>query len=505
MPSGLSYLNQTELQNQLTSNGHLSSSVQTKVVDYLASQGAFHYNVPDWSPNSALVQTNPFYAAGSPQNQVLDLLAPNAGTIDTTGTAIQAIVLDTNANANLTVKGSNDTVIGMGNGDNLVVLQDAGHDLVLAGDGNVTIADTAGGHDTLVAGGGHTVIWGYGQDTLEGSATGNSELHGGEWSTIHSNSAAGHSNVLGSGSINGTADTLYGGAGADTLFGGGGQDTLYAGTGDNTLIAGSGHHQHLFGGGGSATLISYVYGQGDDTLTAGEGSDTLWGYGHDTLEGSLTGHAVLHGGVNSELISRSTTTGSNILASGSTQSGEANILRGGQGLDTLYGGAGEDSLYGGSGANTLISGSGSNQLLQAGDGVGNTLLDGTSGGHFDTLFGGSGDDVLIGKDTDLLNGGGGNDTLWSYGGNETLQGGAGNDVFHVESHTGNDTIEGGSTAGGETNIVGFAGRALEDVTSLVYDHATQTYTLTFTDNQQVTMRSITDLYFTNGVQHLYYT
>ncbi len=92
----------------------------------------------------------------------------------------------------------------------------------------------------------------------------------------------------------------------------------------------------------------------------------------------------------------------------------ANIF-GGAGNDTLTGGSGNDLLFGQSGNDTLLGKSGFDQLFGGAD---NDTL--TGGDDDDQVFGESGNDRMIwnpGDDTDLNEGGDGNDTVEVIGGN----------------------------------------------------------------------------------------
>ncbi|TYO62065.1 calcium-binding protein [Bradyrhizobium hipponense] len=182
-------------------------------------------------------------------------------------------------------------------------------------------------------------------------------------------------------------------------------------------------------------------------------------------------------------------------------------IHGGHGNSSLFGGAGNDSIYGGTGNDTLTGGTG-NDYLEAGSGAqllegdgGNDFLKDLSSGH-GTLSGGDGNDTLVGVQGDVLQGGDGKDVLWVYGGgaatNSTLQGGSGDDTFHVQTHTGNDTIIGGAG----TDAVEFANRSFFDVTKIDVDANTNTYTLHFSDNQTVAVSGVEDLHFTDQDVHL---
>ena len=90
-------------------------------------------------------------------------------------------------------------------------------------------------------------------------------------------------------------------------------------------------------------------------------------------------------------------------------------LFGGAGNDTITGGSGGDMLFGQTGNDTLLGKGGSDFLF---GGAGNDTL--TGGDADDQMFGEAGDDLMIwnpGDDTDLHEGGAGNDTSQVNGGN----------------------------------------------------------------------------------------
>ncbi|MFK4535099.1 Ca2+-binding RTX toxin-like protein [Bradyrhizobium ottawaense] len=225
----------------------------------------------------------------------------------------------------------------------------------------------------------------------------------------------------------------------------------------------------IFDDAGGKTL-DVIGGHNDMFIAMGKGSDSvnLYDYGNDTVYGGSGNDAI----------------------------------RGGHGNSSLFGGAGNDSIYGGSGNDTLDGGSG-NDYLEAGTGAqvleggsGNDILRDLSSGH-STLIGGVGNDTLIGVQGDVFAGGDGNDVFWVYGesgANSTLQGGNGNDTFHLQTHTGNDTIIGG--AGSDT--VDFADRSSFDVTKVDVDEKTNSYTLHFGDSQTVVVSGVEYLHFTDG-------
>lgn len=118
-------------------------------------------------------------------------------------------------------------------------------------------------------------------------------------------------------------------------------------------------------------------------------------------------------------------------------SGNGQIMSGGELDNFLSGGSGPDQINGYDGDDS-IAGAGGNDDLHGGKG--NDQIAGNAGD--DTLYGDGGDDVLMGgaQDDDLF-GHNDHDTIYGGLGDDTLTGGAGDDVLY--GGDGNDTLLGG--------------------------------------------------------------
>jgi VCBS repeat-containing protein len=304
-------------------------------------------------------------------------------------------------------------------------------------------------------------------------------------------------------------DTLSGGDGRDTLYGGGGDDTLiynadkvdgwfdadYAdqggaahdGTGavvdssgyndtNDTFFGGSGHDTLVMTGGDDAIHISHL--NSVEVINAGAGDDVV---DLNYTDGSTYGDVTVDGGAGNDVIFAND--GNDTLIGGTGN----DFLSGDAGNDVLRGGAGADTLIGGAGIDTVDysdSASGVSVYLGAGDGHGYGGAGGYGQGgdaqgdvysgvenvvgssHDDYVYGSaSGSTVSLGagNDTfdntenpsvvvsDSVDGGAGNDTIWTGLGNDTLDGGAGNDVLVGE--VGNDVMNGGD--GSDTFLFDF--------------------------------------------------
>ncbi|HEV8679979.1 MAG TPA: M10 family metallopeptidase C-terminal domain-containing protein [Stellaceae bacterium] len=226
--------------------------------------------------------------------------------------------------------------------------------------------------------------------------------------------------------------TIYGGAGNDSIFGNTGNDYIDGGLGNDSIS----------GGAGNDTLIS----SGDDVINGETGNDYIYagltsisetldgGSGVDTLDTTSFGGGFLYvvnlvtGTTN---YPESFTNFENLISGGSadvvTGTSGANVIRTGNGNDTVDGFFGADTLDGGAGTDTLsyaldlgVTVSLAIAGAQATGGAGtDTVL------NFENLTGSFFNDTLTGDaGNNVINGGGGADTLYGNDGNDTLIAGA---------------------------------------------------------------------------------
>lgn len=260
-----------------------------------------------------------------------DMLAGNAGDdvlwADTsngqTVTLAQAI---TSGESGSGAAGQGDLLIG-----------NAGNDTAIgAATADLLIGEAEG--DVLVGGQGDDTIYG---DGLLGSVSADWSLTRTQTTTqtqqgpsfsialVQNNLSVGEANAEGS------ADTIYGGAGADWVFAGEGDDYVEGGEG-NDVVRGDGGSDILVGGAGN----DWLFGDGDSFTTVGVPGD--------------------------------------------------DYLDGGAGEDMLFGGAGADILIGGADADTLIGGAGQDTyVFNRGDGK-DLLIDVSTGAEASVLVFGEG-------------------------------------------------------------------------------------------------------------------
>ncbi|MDF3606849.1 calcium-binding protein [Paracoccus sp. DMF-8] len=223
-------------------------------------------------------------------------------------------------------------------------------------------------------------------------------------------------------------DTLLGGPGLTRFYGMAGHDLIYGLIGNEYLAGGQGNDT-LFGGNGNDTLMGE---QGDDALRGGAGHDLMvGGAGNDSLYGG-DGNDTLRGDIGNDRLWGNT--GDDILYGGAGN----DTLHGEAGNDRIFGEAGDDHLYGGIGNDTITDLLGSNRLW---GGNGDDLL--TTGGGNDNISGGIGNDTIrSGGGRDTVDAGAGDDLVFAGPGDDLIYGRTGNDTIHGE--LGNDTIRGGN-------------------------------------------------------------
>ena len=222
----------------------------------------------------------------------------------------------------------------------------------------------------------------------------------------------------------------------------GNDDIILAYGGNDTVFAGLGNDE-ITGGAGDDLIYS---GVGDDSATGDNGNDVLYGEaGNDTLAGGADTDTIFGGADNDSLFGGS---------------GD-DVLDGGAGNDTLFGGAGDDAINGGAGSDSVEAGGGNDFIDTRAPGVdqspdrtypGLYTADANPEDDRDNVDGGLGNDTIYtGDDRDTITAGGGNDFIDAgvdddrvFGGaeNDTIIGGEGNDS--LDGDLGDDVIYGGT-------------------------------------------------------------
>lgn len=400
----------------------------------------------------------------------------------------------------------NDTLYGGSNNDTLI--GGTGEDLLQGGEGNnVYVFNTGDGHDVINAYGNDddsiyfgpgidpatvtytrygdslTVAYGGAGDTV--TISNYFEAHMFKVSSIRFDDGTVHDvdyvlshMILGvleltEGDDYYSTDSLYpeavdGRGGDDKIGGGNGNDTLYGGSGNDRLDGDSffqNGNDILVGGKGDDTLRG---GGADDTyiFSSGDGVDRIWDQeGVDTISFDATvavsdvvyirdgvDLVISYGEGNSitseyYFIEPVLLIESISFAEGTTHNAEyivSHLFAGGvvdlsEGNDNFRGSIYSDVINGLGGDDSLYGGSG-DDMLTGGDGN-------------DSLIGGEGDNELDGgAGNDLLSTDEGNDTLDGGSGNDELYGGVGDDLYLLEEGDGVDRIG----DGGGANVIRFA-------------------------------------------------
>jgi len=343
------------------------------------------------------------------------------------------------------------------------------------------IFDGADGNDVImVYGGNNILLGGVGNDTI-GSGAGNDFIDGGFGSDTVIYSGLGGAIAVdlsltgmqetGAGGIDvlDGIENLIGGDFDDLLAGNDQNNELSGGSGNDMLVGGAGDDQ--YDGGSDADTITYerttqgvVVNLLAGTASGAEiGSDTLanienviGGSGNDTITGNGNANLLEGRGGNDTL---------------TAIGGNGNILRGGEGDDALIGGFGNDvQLQGNGGADSFTGGTGADDFyidaldisFDGGGGYDRLIVVDTNGvnvalagTNMERTIGGSGNDVFDGTGvatTLVMSGLGGNDTLTGSSAADQLSGGEDNDLLNGGS--GDDFLFGD---GGSDSFVGGAG------------------------------------------------
>ncbi len=237
-----------------------------------------------------------------------------------------------------------------------------------------------------------------------------------------------------------------GGGADDLIWSNVGDDLLNGRQGDDIIDGGPGN-DIVNGGNGLGDMIS-----GNDWLSGGADADILNGEdGDDTLVFFADGQFA--DGFYAYNVGSPGVTGTAALVNISGTNLSQDVFNGGSGFDTLVMTDGDDSLFLDDPYHTHHSDAGSLQLIdieQIDAGAGSDMIDLTHSSleYGDIIInGGAGDDYLwssVGNDT--LNGEDGNDNLFGGFGDDSLDGGDGADELY--GSLGNDTLRGG--AGNDT-------------------------------------------------------
>lgn len=238
-----------------------------------------------------------------------------------------------------------------------------------------------------------------------------------------------------------TDDVLTGGGGNDSLYGGEGNDTLDGGSGNDLLDGGTGNDTYIWGRGSGSDVVV------EQAATAGEINCIQLTEGVDENDLRL-----MIGGEDLYLSIKDTDDQLRIKGWFAAEPAGVDELRFADGtvwnrsaiLSRMSVTSNTDDYLVGTPNSDLLAGGGGNDTIYGFDG--DDILDG--GADNDYLYGGQGNDTLIGGDgydelydsdgSNKLFGGAGDDWLDVQGGSNELDGGAGNDNLNISA--GSNTI-----------------------------------------------------------------
>ena len=404
--------------------------------------------------------------------------------------------------------GGNDTILFQGAGND-IALGGAGNDTITGANGtNIIVGDTGTVDGVSGGSGGHFTVTsttlGTGADTITGGALndvllgggGNDTIHGlsgddiiaGDFATIVRTAVFGDTSQLVSATTTNDSSTaagddhLYGETGSDIILGGGGNDTIDGGTGNNTLIGDFGTVTPP--NGTTPDVVSQnvdLSTNGVDTITADNGHNVVIGGGGADNITMGKGLNVIFGDGGS--ITRDPTTLAVKFAETLQEaSGGADTISLGTGTvltDTVA-----NIVFGGAGADVITSTRGTNTIL--GDFGSYTATDGVNidvvGRHADpslNLNNGA-DQITVYDGTNVVMGGGGDDTIITQKGTNTVFGDNGSVVLNAttfitktaetadEAFGGADTITlGQGTAAGDTVVnIAFGGAGADTMSAV---------------------------------------
>jgi Ca2+-binding RTX toxin-like protein len=210
---------------------------------------------------------------------------------------------------------------------------------------------------------------------------------------------------------------IAGVTGNEFMLGLAGADTLGASAGNDTIDGGTGNDVYDM----SATTAAAVVNLGTGIATGAQiGTDTLIGI--ETVFGGSADDVMTDGAGANRLEGRN---GNDVFIM--TNDNAADILRGGNGVDTID--------YSAFIADLTVNLGGTNNVIGSGT-VGNQ----DNINNIQNILSGAGNDSILGDNlVNTINGGGGNDTINGSGGADRLTGGTGADTF-VYLATGNSGV-----------------------------------------------------------------
>lgn len=430
-----------------------SSGVNTLILDF--TNGLFALGTSSAAASGVAVDL----AGGTDTFGIKGTAGADSFTFGATG-----ILLNTDANKDVTLTGAETVIVSLGDGDD--TYSGAGSAVVGGVFASAITVYGSNGNDTFnqgtVATPNETIWGGAGTDTVSYASRttavtvtlGTPYVSGdpvpNDGAALEADELNSDVEVVTGGSGDdtmtaaaGVGATFNGGVGADTLIGDSGADKLNGGAGDD-ILRGKDGADILSGDDGDDTFDEETASNGGDVFNGGAGTDVV-DYSGRTAALTVTMDGVAANDGESGELDNVKADVENIKGGtlGDTITGNAlnNVITGGAGNDTLSGGAGDDTFPQGAAADgddTIGGGAGVDTVDYSGRSADITaVLDGVTasgdlaateadilGTDCENLIGGSGDDALTGNaSANQLVGGTGDDTLTGLAGDDVLEGG----------------------------------------------------------------------------------
>ena len=449
--------------------------------------GAGADNIRTGQGNSVIIGDNgsaTFVSAGGSPSSIGNIVFSNDGTLTYVTTTAPTI-------------GDSDVIVA-GNGNN-VILGGIGSDQISTGDGNnVIIGDNGNAtfdntgvltlvqssdaalpgsyDDTIIAGrGSNTIIGGNGADSIQtGVGLGEDVIIGdnGRAKFDSTNGASILRDIISTDTSIGGNDLITAGNGFNVIVGGFGADHILGGDNTDVVLGDNGHA--IFNAAGILTYITTIDPGigGDDYIDTGSGNNTvLGGVGADQIFGKGGNDVIVGDNGNASFTDTGLLT---YITTSDVAFGGDDVIKAGDGFNTILGGSGADQITGGANTDVIIGDNGNatfdpssgdsilrdiistdvtvggNDIINAGDGS-NVVIGGFGA---DQITGGANEDVILGDNghgvfnalgiltyiTTISPDVGGDDVINSGDGTNVVIGGIGAD--QINGGTGRDIVLG---------------------------------------------------------------
>jgi Ca2+-binding RTX toxin-like protein len=330
----------------------------------------------------------------------------------------------------ITFGAGGNTVFGGAGADTLTGLE--GTDVIVGDNGNATFTDTGlltfittsdvtiGAADIISTGAGfNTVLGGFGKDNITGGV--NTDVIIGDHGNATFDPSSGESiirDIISTETTDGDDDIITVGDGFNVIIGGFGADQVNGGAGDDVILGDNGHA--VFNTTGILTYITTIEPTvgGNDIIKVGDGSNTvLSGLGADEITGGLNGDVVIGDNGNATFTNAGVLT---YITTTEPTIGSDDIIKVSDGFNVILAGFGADQVTGGADRDVVLGDNGNATFTNAGVLTYITTTEPTIGND-DTIITGAGDNIVIGGfGADKVTGGANRDVVLGDNGNATF-------------------------------------------------------------------------------------